>query len=827
MDDDNDSQAAEIVEITVGGPEDGDDGVSAENKLSDDEELTGSDELFGGEELAGGEELTEGNDIDGDVNCDLNDNEVDDANEADKVDVTNEEEVANKVDEINEDKDVNDVNAEDELDELDGQNELDVLNEVNGANGVNGVDDTKTNIAGMQNAVMSSIAIQRLGGLMPGDEPDASYTVFYYLEDTTDELSESKTIYGQTIGDTITETAILIEGYSVIGSGEESITLDEDSNEIVFYYEVAAIDDSSAPIKTSSAGMGLIEVRTAAELEAALAIAGIGDIVFIAGKGFDFSERTLNIGYGVTLIFGPESDKSIMDLNKTTINNEGSIILQGGINTSGNTVLNNNGYIWLEGGRVYGPFALNGYGVQPYDRLIQYNKNDGSNDIYGQSTPMDGSINYLEILDADVFSARQGYKFINWNTLADGSGNSWNPGQTYTFPSQERLFFLYAQWSPISYKVSFNANGGTGSMADQNFVYDVAQALSSNGFEKDGFSFDGWALTKDGAVAYSNEQVVKNLKSIDNDEIKLFAIWSVRADIEYTVHYYLEGTETSLLASKTVDEQIAGDTIVENAAVIDGYTADEQSKSLTLAASGNEIVFYYTANDDIEYIVHYYAAGTTTRLAQDKAVDGQTMASTVTEQAAAIDGYTVDEQSKSLTLAASGNEIVFYYTANDDIEYIVHYYEAGTTTKLAQDKAVDGQTMASTVTEQAAVIDGYTADEQSKSLTLAASGNEIVFYYTANTDISYDVHYFLEGTTDSLAQSKTVVNQTMASTVTEQAAAIDGYTADEQSKSLTLAASGNEIVFYYTANDDIEYIVHYYEAGTTTKLAQDKAVDGQ
>ena len=61
------------------------------------------------------------------------------------------------------------------------------------------------------------------------------------------------------------------------------------------------------------------------------------------------------------------------------------------------------------------------------------------------------------------------------------------------------------------------------------------------------------------------------------------------------------------------------------------------------------------------------------------------MATTVSEDAESIAGYTVDETPKSLKLAATGNVITFVYTPNDDISYTVEY-ELADGTKLVDDQ---------------------------------------------------------------------------------------------------------------------------------------------
>jgi hypothetical protein len=200
-------------------------------------------------------------------------------------------------------------------------------------------------------------------------------------------------------------------------------------------------------------------------------------------------------------------------------------------------------------------------------------------------------------------------------------------------------------------------------------------------------------------------------------------------DVEYVVHYYEVGTNVSVAPSVTVIGQIMNDTVTEDAVVIPGYIVDVGTKSLVLAASGNEIVFYYTPRTDVPYVVHYYLVGTNVSLVADKTVVGQTMGATVTEDAVVVPGYTVDKSPKNLTLVAVGGEIVFYYTPYDDISYVAHYYVIGTSNSVAPDKIVTDQPMNTIVTENAVVVTGYTVDESHKSLLLAASGNEIIFYY--------------------------------------------------------------------------------------------------
>ena len=55
-----------------------------------------------------------------------------------------------------------------------------------------------------------------------------------------------------------------------------------------------------------------------------------------------------------------------------------------------------------------------------------------------------------------------------------------------------------------AYTVTFNANGGTGSMQEQTFYYGIVQNLSRSTFTYPGYTFDGWATSATGKSTYSD-----------------------------------------------------------------------------------------------------------------------------------------------------------------------------------------------------------------------------------------------------------------------------------------------------------------------------------
>ncbi|MBR3227928.1 MAG: InlB B-repeat-containing protein, partial [Erysipelotrichaceae bacterium] len=68
-----------------------------------------------------------------------------------------------------------------------------------------------------------------------------------------------------------------------------------------------------------------------------------------------------------------------------------------------------------------------------------------------------------------------------------------------------------------------NANDTTGTMKDQ-LIY-ANKALIANTFKRSGYTFEGWSLTPDGSVAYSNKATFAYDEELAGTTVVLYAIW--------------------------------------------------------------------------------------------------------------------------------------------------------------------------------------------------------------------------------------------------------------------------------------------------------------
>ena len=152
------------------------------------------------------------------------------------------------------------------------------------------------------------------------------------------------------------------------------------------------------------------------------------------------------------------------------------------------------------------------------------------------------------------------------------------------------------------------------------------------------------------------------------------------------------------------------------------------------------------------------------------------------------------------------------------VDYTVHYYLNGTTTKIAEDE-VHSAMIGTTVTECAKVgaqldlipmgdsYNNYYPNVTSTSMELKAAGMELIFFYRKASSVPYTVRYVMQTGVDTfnnpiyedIAPAK-VVSDNKHSVVTENYLPIEGFTPDYFQKTLELTwnSDSNVLMFIYT-----------------------------
>ena len=408
---------------------------------------------------------------------------------------------------------------------------------------------------------------------------------------------------------------------------------------------------------------------------------------------------------------------------------------------------------------------------------LSYNLNNGSGFVPQQVTQHAGTSVSVANLG---FISRTGYSASGWNTAANKEGSGYNVGGTFTFLDDTTL---YASWTPNTYAVSYNANGGSGSTSSSSHTYDAAKALTANSFTRTGYTFAGWATSSGGGVVYSNGQSVLNLSSVNGATVSLWAVWTANS---YTVSYNANGGSGSTDSSshtygiaKTLTANgfsrtgytFAGWTTSAGGAVV--YAGGQNISNLT-SVNGATVTLYavWTANI---YTVSYNAnGGSGSTSSSSHTYDA---AKTLTANGFTRVGYTfagwatgadgtalyTDEGSVSNLALEDSATVTLYATWTPHIYTVNYDANDGTGTTAPSSHTYDA---AKTLTPNSFTRTGYTfagwatsadgtalyTDEGSVS-NLASEDGVTVTLYAVWTPHTYTVSYDANGGTGSTAPS--------------------------------------------------------------------------
>ena len=138
---------------------------------------------------------------------------------------------------------------------------------------------------------------------------------------------------------------------------------------------------------------------------------------------------------------------------------------------------------------------------------------------------------------------RTGYSFAGWYTNETFETK-------FDFDSQVTTQnACYAKWTPNTYSIKFNANGGTGQMADITATYDVDLDLPTCTFEVENYVFAGWSQTGNNDVLMDG-QTIKNLSSINGEIVELTALWE---KIKYTIVFDGNTADSGIMENLTLE----------------------------------------------------------------------------------------------------------------------------------------------------------------------------------------------------------------------------------------------------------------------------------
>lgn len=440
-----------------------------------------------------------------------------------------------------------------------------------------------------------------------------------------------------------------------------------------------------------------------------------------------------------------------------------------------------------------------------------------------------------------------GDSFLGWTI---NRGLPFNPGTKIT-----TNYELYAKvGNSTGYSVTYNANGGTGSVTDtEKYAKGAEATVMSNSFKNGDMVFLGWNTKDDGTgTTYYPNGTIKVTGNMD-----LYAQWG---DVASTVQltYKANGgngadiTETGIPNNGKVT-LLGADTFTRTGYRFTGWNTQADGEGTSFAAdasarvddnlgSGNVLYAQWTPNTNTAYKVEFYYQnddGSYPSIASETEPRTGTTDATVSvtdvDKADKENGkYTFDANNANNILsgpvAADGSLVLKLYFKLNQFQLTINYvYADGTTAATSHSETL---TVGKDYTVTSPTIDGYTADKPVVSGTMPAENVEVTVTYSKRTDLSYTVNYYWNGTTTPVKESKTVTGQTFNASVTESPVAVTGCTpVNEDSKAITIGTGKNEIIFYYyknvelTANSKTETYdgTEKSVSGFTSKVALDSS----
>ena len=162
----------------------------------------------------------------------------------------------------------------------------------------------------------------------------------------------------------------------------------------------------------------------------------------------------------------------------------------------------------------------------PNSYTVSYSANGGSGAPSSQT-----KTHGVTLTLSSTKPTRTGYSFLGWSTSSTATSATYSAGGSFTTNASTTL---YAVWSPNTYTVSYNANGGSGAPSSQTKTYGVTLTLSSTKPTRTGYTFKGWATSSTATSA--SYSAGGNFTT--NASTTLYAVWSINT---YTVSYNANG----------------------------------------------------------------------------------------------------------------------------------------------------------------------------------------------------------------------------------------------------------------------------------------------
>ena len=341
-------------------------------------------------------------------------------------------------------------------------------------------------------------------------------------------------------------------------------------------------------------------------------------------------------------------------------------------------------------------------------------------------------------------TANTGYYFLGWYEGATKVSTS----ATYTFKMPAKDYSIVARFNSIVYKITYNANGGSGAPSQQTKSHGYDITLSSTIPTKSGYEFLGWSTSNTATTAtYS-----AGSKFSSNANTTLYAVWRKL----YTITYNANGGSGAPSAqSKKHGQDITLSTTIPTRSKYDflGWSTSNTATSATYTAGSK-----FTSNADTTlyavwrriYTVTYNAnggSGAPNVQTKRHGIDITLSSTTPTRSGYQFAGWSTSNTATSATYTAGSK-----FTNNADTTlyavwkkiYTVTYNANGGSGSMSAGRKVEGSNYAiqnSTFTAPTGyTFKGWATSSSSHTVAYSAGSS-----YTGNSNITLYAIWYCSG----------------------------------------------------------------------------------
>ena len=256
---------------------------------------------------------------------------------------------------------------------------------------------------------------------------------------------------------------------------------------------------------------------------------------------------------------------------------------------------------------------------------------------------------------------REGYKFLGWST-SNATDATVNVGETVTVTKDEPSKTIHAVWqqNKYTYTLTYDANGGSGA-PDKQEVKDSTDAsmnftVSSTKPSRDGYTFLGWATTKDATTSDVGETVTVTK---DAPSKTIYAVWKQNT---YTVKFESNGGST--VADQKVnynDNATKPTNPTRSGYTFDGWYDKELKNTYNFGTPVTADITLY-AKWNTNYVPYYPPVPPTVKIEDDDALGLNT-----TDHFAYIVGYGNGEVRPQNNITRAEVATIFFRLLTDDV----------------------------------------------------------------------------------------------------------------------------------------------------------------